>query len=82
MFFGMRALIVLDVEIDEGKRPGTGFARLEWVAGSVARFVGFQRRVKRLHSTTVHHPAAVDQLPSLPLITVEFEATLAQAVQR
>jgi len=78
----MRALIVLDVEIDEGKRPGTGFARLQWVTRSVARFVGLQRRVKRLHSTTVHHPAAINQLPSLPLISVEFERIPAPAAKQ
>lgn len=78
----MRALIILDVEIDDGKRPGTGFARLQWVTRSVARFVGLQRRVRRLHSTTVHHPAAIDQLPSLPLLSVDFDPTPAQAAPR
>lgn len=71
----MRALIVLDVEIDDGKRPGTGFARLQWVTRSVARFIGMQRRVKRLHSATVHHPAAINLLPALPLLSVEFDRT-------
>ncbi len=44
----MRAIIVIDLEIDDGQRPGTRFARLEWVAKSVAGFVVYLRRVQQL----------------------------------
>ena len=72
----MRALIVLDVEIDDGQRPGTGFARLQWVARSATRFVGIQRRVRKIHSASVHHPDAAHHLPALPIDTVELDASL------
>ena len=75
----MRALIVLEVEIDDGKRPGTGFARLEWVARSTASFIGYQRRVRRLHSVTVHHAAVAEHLPAIPLMAFEPEPELPPA---
>ena len=66
----MRTLIVIDVEIDDGVRPGTGFARLEWVARSVARFIGNQRRVQEIHRVTVHPTTAATLLPAAPFLTI------------
>ena len=66
----MRAIIVIDLEIDDGQRPGTRFARLEWVAKSVAGFVVYLRRVRRLNTVTVHPGSSAGKLPTEGLIDI------------
>lgn len=64
----MRALIAIELEVVDGQRPGTRFARLEWVARSLARFAGNQRRVAHVHAVTVHPEGAGAALPTNPLL--------------
>ena len=66
----MRAIIVIDLEIDDGQRPGTRFARLEWVAKSVAGFVVYLRRVRQLNTVTVHPESSANLLPAEGLIDI------------
>ena len=66
----MRAIIVIDLEIDDGQRPGTRFARLEWVAKSVAGFVVYLRRVQQLNTVTVHPGSSAGKLPTEGLIDI------------
>ena len=58
----MRALIVFDVEVFEGVRPGTVFARLLRVAHKGGEFVGWLRHVEALHSVGVFPSTAADVL--------------------
>lgn len=58
----MRALIVFDVEVFEGVRPGTVFARLLRVAHKGGEFVGWLRHVEALHSVGVFPSNAADVL--------------------
>ncbi len=66
----MRAIIVIDLEIDDGQRPGTRFARLEWVAKSVAGFVVYLRRVRQLNTVTVHPGSSASKLPTEGFIDI------------
>ncbi len=66
----MRAIIVSDLEIDDGQRPGTRFARLEWVAKSVAGFVVYLKRVRQLNTVTVHPGSSAGKLPTEGLIDI------------
>ncbi len=66
----MRAINVIDLEIDDGQRPGTRFARLEWVAKSVAGFVVYLKRVRQLNTVTVHPGSSAGKLPTEGLIDI------------
>ncbi len=78
----MRALIVLDVEVEDGQRPGTRYARLEWVARSVARFVGFQKRIRRVNNVEVHPGEAATAMPEVPLMRISGQAEIEQGVAK
>ncbi|MCP3996372.1 MAG: hypothetical protein GY722_15140 [bacterium] len=78
----MRALIVIDVEVEDGQRPGTRYARLEWVARSVARFVGFQRRIGRVNTVEVHPGEVTASLPAVPLMRISGETDIEQGVAK
>ncbi|MCP4306249.1 MAG: hypothetical protein GY788_15555 [bacterium] len=78
----MRALIVIDVEVEDGKRPGTRYARLEWVAESVARFVGFQKRIRTVNIVEVHPGEATAAMPAVPLMRISGETDIEEAVAK
>jgi hypothetical protein len=59
---GMRALLVFDVEIDEGKRPSTRFRRLDQIVRTAAPFLGRLRHVRELRSVMVCDPGQAEGL--------------------
>ncbi len=78
----MRALIVIDVEVEDGQRPGTRYARLEWVARSVARFVGFQKRIRRVNNVEVHSGEATAAMPEVPLMRITGHVEIKEGVAK
>ncbi len=71
MLVAMRALIVVEVEVAEGQRPGTRFTRLDWVARSVGRHALKLRRVRGVHSVAVYRTEAGASLGP-PLIETDL----------
>ena len=53
----MRIRLVIDLELDEGRRAGTGYGRAERVARAVAAFAGRLGAVRVLRSFEVRRPA-------------------------
>ena len=52
----MRIKLVIDLDLDEGKRLGTRYGRAERVAQAVAAFTGRLASVQRLRSFEVRQP--------------------------
>ncbi len=65
----MRALIVIEVEVPDGQRPGTPYARVRWVVESLRRFAGQLRRVQRVESVAVH-PVGAELSLGPPLFSI------------
>ena len=58
----MRILLVFDVELDEGKRPSTGFRRLDRLVRAAGGFVGRLSGVRVVHSVSLCDPAQFELL--------------------
>ena len=57
----MRVTVTIDLEIADGKRPGTRYGRADRIARAVGAFADRLRAVSSVRSVEVRHPADGDQ---------------------
>ncbi len=81
MLWGMRVLLVLEVDIDEGLRPSTRFRRVDAVARSLGVAADRVRHVRLVKSVRVCDPSEVGELAELVSYDgAQFTAPLGVAV--
>lgn len=66
----MRVKLVIDLELAEGKRPGTRYGWAERVARTVGSFAGRMSPVRRLVSVELRQPADGER-PETVLMAIE-----------
>ena len=65
MLWGMRMLLVLEVEVDEGVRPSTRFRRIDAVVRSLGAAADRFRHVRSVKSIRVCDPSEAVKLTEL-----------------
>ncbi len=65
MLWGMRAILVLELDIDEGVRPSTRFRRLDAVVRSLGAAADRIRHVRSVTSIRVCDPSELGKLTEL-----------------
>ncbi len=65
MLWGMRVLLVLEVDVDEGVRPSTRFRRLDSVVRSLGAAADRVRHVRSVKSVRVCDSSALDEVTEL-----------------
>ncbi len=65
MLWGMRVVVVLEVDVDEGVRPSTRLRRLDAVARSLGVAADRVRHVRSVKSVRVCDPSEVGELAEL-----------------
>ncbi len=65
MLWGMRMLVVLEVDVDEGVRPSTRFRRLDAVARSLGAAADRIRHVRSVERVRVCDPSSLGEVTEL-----------------